>query len=568
MEKRWKIKDKGDVVLVESLSKQLNIESSLCNLLVQRGIKDFDSAKKFFRPELSHLHDPFLMKDMDKAIDRIQKAVANDEKILVYGDYDVDGTTAVALVYTFLKEHSSNIEFYIPDRYAEGYGISFKGIDYAVANGFTLIIALDCGIKSIDKIDYANERGVDFVICDHHRPGSELPDAYAVLDPKRPDCNYPFKELSGCGIGFKLVQAFAIKNNIALESILHLLDLVAVSTAADIVPVVDENRVLMYFGLQQINKSPRRGLKAILDLANVKRELTVSDLVFIIGPRINAAGRVETGRKAVELLIAENVEIANESAVGINKTNLDRRTLDTDITQHALTMIEEDEDSHTKRTTVLFHREWHKGVIGIVASRLIDKYYKPTIILTESNGMATGSARSVKDFDVYEAIEECSHLLEQFGGHKYAAGLTMRLENVDAFVRKFEEVVSATIQEHMLVPEIDIDDELKLDEITPKFYNVLKQFAPFGPENMAPLFVTKGVMDKGYAKVVGSNHLKLSVVHPSSPMISFSAIAFGQADKLKKMERGKPFDICYSIEENLWNGAVNLQLNIKDIKVC
>jgi len=568
MEKRWKVKDKEDPAIVEELAKQLTIEPSLCNLLVQRDIKDFETARNFFRPELSHLHDPFLMKDMDKAITRIEKALGSGEKILVYGDYDVDGTTAVALVYTFLKGYAKNIEYYIPDRYAEGYGISFKGIDYAAANDFSLIIALDCGIKSIDKIDYANERGINFIICDHHRPGDELPKAHAVLDPKRSDCSYPFKELSGCGIGFKLVQAYASKNNIALENILPLLDLVAVSTAADIVPVVDENRVLMYFGLQQINKAPRQGLKAILDLANAKRELTVSDLVFIIGPRINAAGRVETGRKAVELLIADNTEAANEGAAGINRTNLDRRVLDTDITQHALSMMEENTETQTKKTTVLFHREWHKGVIGIVASRLIDRYYKPTIILTESNGMATGSARSVKDFDVYEAIEECSYLLEQFGGHKYAAGLTMRLENVDAFVQKFEEVVSSTIQEHMLVPEIDIDAELNLEEITPKFYKILKQFAPFGPENMAPLFVTQGVLDKGYAKVVGNNHLKLTIVHPSNPMISFPAIAFGQAESLRRIEKNKPFDICYSIEENVWNGSVTLQLNVKDIKVA
>lgn len=568
MEKRWKIKSRGDQKIIDELSEQLGIEKSLSNLLVQRGIFTFEEAKNFFRPSLEHLHDPFLMKDMDKAIDRLEKALHTNEKILVYGDYDVDGTTAVALLFTFLKNHTSLVEYYIPDRYAEGYGISFKGIDYAAANKFSLIVALDCGIKSIDKINYANERGIDFIICDHHRPGDELPKALAVLDPKRNDCNYPFKELSGCGIGFKLVQAFAIKNNISIEKILPLLDLVAVSTAADIVPIVGENRVLMYYGLQQINKLPRNGIKAILDLSNVKRELTVSDLVFILGPRINAAGRVETGRKAVDLLTSENYDVAIQNANNINKTNLDRRVLDTDITQHALSIIEENSSFRSKKTTVLFHSEWHKGVIGIVASRLIEKYYKPTIILTESNGMATGSARSVKDFDVYEAIEECSHLLEQFGGHKYAAGLTMKLENVNAFVQKFEEVVSSTIEEHMLVPEIEIDEELELEEITPKFFRVLKQFAPFGPENMAPVFVTKNVTDKGFAKIVGNNHLKLNIVSPSQdPALAFSAIAFGQASKLDEVKNNNVFDICYSIEENIWNGTVTLQLNIKDIKV-
>jgi single-stranded-DNA-specific exonuclease len=547
----------------------------LANLLVQREVKTFDEAKKFFRPSLDDLHDPFLMKDMDKAITRIETAIKNNEKVLVYGDYDVDGTTAVALVYSFFKKHhpnkedenSSFIDFYIPDRYAEGYGISFTGIDFAKENNFTLIIALDCGIKAIDKIVYANERKIDFIICDHHRPGEELPDAVAVLDPKRSDCTYPFDELCGCGVGFKLIQAFSLKNNIPFEELYEYLDLTAISIASDLVPVVDENRTLSYFGLKQINEKPRKGIKAIFELANVKREITVNELVFIVGPRINAAGRIKTGRDAVDLLISDCVDSAKVSGQNINITNTERRALDVDITAHALSMIEEDTEMALRKSTVLYHPDWHKGVVGIVASRMIEKHYRPTIILTESNGKATGSARSVKDFDVYNAIEACADLLEQFGGHKYAAGLTLKLENVEAFQQRFEEVVSATIEEYMLVPEIEIDAELELKNITPKFFRVLKQFAPFGPGNMSPLFITKNIMDKGYVRIVGSNHLKMDLQPAQNARASFPAIAFGQANHFDDVLRRKIFTAVYAIEENEYNGTTSLQLNIKDMKL-
>lgn len=567
MEKRWSLKPQSDISETEKLAKELNIDTTLANLLIQRGVKNFDEAKSFFRPSLEHLHDPFLMMDMDKAVERLSKAISSNEKILVYGDYDVDGTTAVALVYSFLKKHSNNyIQYYIPDRYTEGYGISFQGIDYAKDNGFSLIIALDCGIKSIDKVDYANALGIDFIICDHHRPGEVLPNAVAVLDPKREDCNYPFDELCGCGVGFKLIQAYSLKNNISFEHLFEYLDLTAISIASDLVPIVGENRILCFFGLKQINTAPRRGIKAILSLANIKREVTVNELVFTVGPRINAAGRIETGRNAVELLVSDNDDHANESGQSINITNTERRNLDVTITQHALEMIEQRVEYKERKTTVLYHPDWHKGVVGIVASRLTEKYYRPTIILTESNGKATGSARSVKDFDVYDAIEACSDLLEQFGGHKYAAGLTLKIENIDAFQKRFEEVVSASIKEYMLTPEIEIDCELELHRINPKFYSVLKQFAPFGPGNMSPVFVTKHLQDKGYVRIVGNNHLKLDVVSAMNGRESFAAIAFGQGEHFNNMLSKKIFSACYAIEENSFNGNTSLQLNVKDIK--
>ncbi len=568
MEKRWSLKKQSEKSAVDKLAKELNVDSVLANLLLQRGINSFDEAKTFFRPSLESLHDPFLMKDMDVAISRIEKAIKANENILVYGDYDVDGTTAVALVYSFLKTHTkNNISYYIPDRYSEGYGISFQGINFAKENGFSLIIALDCGIKSIDKIDYANEKGIDFIICDHHRPGETLPNAVAVLDPKREDCNYPFDELCGCGVGFKLIQAFAQKNNIAFEELAEYLDLTAISIASDLVPIVGENRILCYFGLQQINKSPRKGIKAILTLANIKKEITINELVFTVGPRINAAGRIETGRNAVELLVSDNDTHANESGLNINITNTERRSLDVTITQHALDIIESSIEYKSRKSTVLYHPDWHKGVVGIVASRLTEKYYRPTIVLTESNGKATGSARSVKDFDVYDAIEACSDLLEQFGGHKYAAGLTLKIENVEALQRRFEEVVCSTIEEHMLTPEIEIDAEIELNQITPKFFNVLRQFAPFGPGNMAPVFMTKHLMDKGYVRIVGNNHLKFDVQSALSPRENFSAIAFAQAPHFDALLNKKIFSACYAIEENVFNGNTTLQLNVKDLKL-
>lgn len=568
MEKRWVIKKEQDPVVVNELGMQLGIDPVLANLLVQRGISNFEQAKDFFRPSLANLHDPFLMKDMDKAVERIESALANGEKILVFGDYDVDGTTAVSLMYSFLVtlvEDKNQLDYYIPDRYAEGYGISFKGIDFAAEQNFQLIIALDCGIKAIDKVSYAAERNIDFIICDHHRPGDQLPEAVAVLDPKRSDCTYPFDELCGCGVGFKLAQAIVQKRNMDFSVLHPFLDLTAISIASDLVPIVGENRILCYFGLEQINKEPRKGIKAILDLANIKKEVTINELVFTIGPRINAAGRLESGRNAVDLLISDNHADAKTSGESINVTNTERRTIDISITQQALSMIEGNVELERRKTTVLFNPEWHKGVVGIVASRLTEKYYRPTIILTESNGMATGSARSVKDFDVYDAIEACSDLLEQFGGHKYAAGLSLKLENIEAFQQRFEEVVGATIADHLLIPEVEIDEEIELSAITPKFYRVLKQFAPFGPGNMAPIFMSKNLQDKGYVRIVGNNHLKMDVLS-DDVRSSFPAIAFGQANHFDAVLNRKKFAACYSVDENVYNGNVNLQLNIKDLK--
>ena len=566
-EKRWALKPQSENSLVLSLAKQLNISSTLANLLVQRGITSFEEAKTFFRPKLTDLHDPFLMKDMEKAIDRIEKALESKERILVYGDYDVDGTTAVALVYSFFKTFYDELDYYLPDRHKEGYGISFAGIDYARENGFSLIIALDCGIKANDKVNYAKERGIDFVICDHHRPGEFLPDACAVLDPKREDDEYPFKELSGCGIGFKLIQAYAQRHQIPFEQLEVYLDLVAVSTAADIVPIVGENRVLVYHGLQWLNKNPRPGIKAILELAQVKRELTVNDIVFIIGPRINAAGRIQDARQAVDLLISANAAQALFEGKNIDEKNSERRSLDLNITEQALRIIQEDSFFAKRKSTVLFHPEWNKGVIGIVASRLTEKYYRPTIILTESNGLATGSARSVKDFDIYNAIESCSDLLEQFGGHMYAAGLTLKLENLEKFSERFEEIVSATIDEKSLTQEIEIDSVLKLNEISSSFFSVLKQFAPFGPGNMSPVFRTENVRDTGLSRIVGNNHLKLNLAEDETTRFGLDGIAFQMGQYYPFISRRIPFDICYTLEENTFNGKTNIQMNVKDIRM-
>lgn len=566
MQKRWTVKADGEAALVKTLAKQLNINHTLTNLLVQRGVRSFEEAKHFFRPLIEHLHDPFLMKDMDKAIERIEQAMARQEKILIFGDYDVDGTTAVSLVYTFLKARYEHLDFYIPDRYKEGYGISNIGIDWAHENNYTLIVALDCGIKAIDKVKYAKSLGIDFVICDHHRPGAELPEAYAVLDPKRSDCSYPFDELSGCGIGFKLIQAYAQKNNIPFEDLDAYLDLVAVSIAADIVPINGENRTLAYFGLKRLNTNPRAGIKAILEVSGVSaRELTISDIVFIIAPRINAAGRIESGNQAVELLIADNAQTARFQGDEINEKNITRKTLDQNITEQAFAQIEQDEDFKNRKSTVVFNPEWHKGVIGIVASRLTDKYYRPTIVLTQSNGYIAGSARSVKDFDIYNAIEACSELLDQFGGHMYAAGLTMKPENVPAFCEKFEKIVSETIHEKSLTKEIEIDAELDLKDITPSFFKILRQFAPFGPGNMAPVFKTGMVRDSGYGRVVGNNHLKLNLVHNGSRINSFDGIAFQMGHYHPMIANGMPFNVCYHIEENTFNNKTTLQLNVKDI---
>ena len=582
MDKRWVIKKLRDNGLEKALSQELNISRQLARLLVQRGIKTFEEAKTFFRPELCQLHDPFLMKDMDLAITRIEKAIRKNEKILVYGDYDVDGTSAVALVYSFFKSvyKADQIDLYIPDRYNEGYGISFKGIDFASENNFKLIIALDCGIKAIEQVKYAKEKGIDFIICDHHRPSEFLPEAVAVLDPKRSDCNYPFDELSGCGIGFKLAQAYAQKNHLPFNDLIKYLDLVVVSIASDIVPIIGENRILAYYGLKIVNSNPRAGLEAILTFSGInrldktlvteeqifQRLLNINDLVFLVGPRINAAGRIENGRKSVELLICEDLVSAMEIGEYININNTERRTLDTSITQSALDMLLADKQSAKRKTTVIFDPDWHKGVVGIVASRLIETYYRPTVVLTQSNGLITGSARSVKDYDIYDAIDACSDLLEHFGGHKYAAGLSLKPENLQAFKDKFEKIVSETITEDMLIPEVEIDAELELTDISQKFYRVLKQFAPFGPGNMAPVFLTKGLVDKGYARIVGANHLRLCVMYPGIHNPEYNAIAFGQSDYVSLVINGIPFSLCYHIDENEWNGNISLQLVVKDIK--
>lgn len=581
MQKRWVIKNKGDNVLVMELSRALNINTILANLLVQRGVSSFDEAKNFFRPRLTQLHDPFLMKDMEKAVYRIEKAIRNREKILVYGDYDVDGTTAVALVYTFLKSLAKDVGFYIPDRYTEGYGISKTGVDFAHEHKYSLIIALDCGIKAVANVQYALDQGIDFIVVDHHRPGETLPPAYAILDPKRSDCNYPYKELSGCGLGFKLVQAFSRKNHMPFKHLEKLLDLVVVSIASDIVPITGENRILAYYGLKLINSNPRPGFTAILHYSNIRkktdfqyvdeefafnRKLSISDLVFLIGPRINAAGRMESGNNSVELLIAKDIETAIEKAEQINQFNTERRNLDMQVTQHAIEILSNDPIHPSQKSNIVFHPDWHKGVLGIVASRITEKWYRPTIILTQSTGLITGSARSVKDFDIYNAIDQCFDLLEHFGGHKYAAGLSIRPEKFAAFCERFEKIVSDTIEDHMLIPEITIDARIKLNNISTKFFKVLKQFAPFGPDNMAPIFLTENLVDTGFASIVGKNHLKLSVVHPDILGFPVSGIAFQQGDKLPVVQSGRPFSICYHVEENEWNGHVSLQLNIKDIQ--
>ena len=567
MKKQWLTHTHYSSELVSGLQQHLAVDETVAKLLALRGISTFDEAKTFFRPNLNTLHNPFLMKGMETAIHRINKAIENNEKVLVFGDYDVDGTTAVALVYSFFKSYINEIRYYIPDRYSEGYGISFKSIDYAKENNYSLIIALDCGIKANDKIDYANERQIDFIICDHHLPGDMIPEAVAVLDPKQIDCGYPYKELSGCGIGFKLAQAFCIKNNIDIETVYHFLDLVVTSIAADVVPITDENRVLAHYGLKQLNANPRPGIKALLAFGKSdNKELDVSTLVFTIAPRINAAGRIEHGSKAVELLISSSEE-ASAFSVKINDTNLHRRDLDVSITDEAIEMLELDPITPFKKSVVLYNPSWHKGVVGIVASRLIEKFYKPTIVLTLSNDVVSGSARSVKDFDVYTAIENCSHLLEQFGGHKFAAGLTMKPENVKAFAEAFENEVARTIKADMLNPIVEIDLELKLDDISEKLLRILKQFAPHGPHNMTPVFCSKGVLDTGFAKIVGQNHLKLEVYQPNAHLTKIEAIAFNKGDYLNFLQRKIPVDIVYKIKENEFRGQSTIQLVIEEIRV-
>jgi single-stranded-DNA-specific exonuclease len=564
MNKRWALRDEPDHEEVKTLAAALSIDPVLSALLINRSIKTYDEAKLFFRPDERHLHDPFLMADMEKAILRIEAAIASGEKILIFGDYDVDGTTAVSVVYSFFKKRYDHLEYYIPDRYGEGYGISIKGIDHAAENGFKLIIALDCGIKSVDKIAYANTKGIDFIICDHHLPGDELPAAVAILDPKRADCEYPYKELSGCGIGFKLIQAFAEKNDIPFEEVACYLDLVAISIACDIVHINGENRVLAYLGLQKINADPCIGVKTLMDVAGKSSNYSISDVVFLLGPRINAAGRIDDAKHAVELLIATDENKAKDKSELINIKNTERKGHDLSITDEALSIIDNDEALINRKSTVVFNEKWHKGVIGIVASRLTEKYYRPTIVLTRSNGHVAGSARSVLGYDLYEALCGCSDLLIQFGGHKFAAGLTMHPENVEAFSSRFEEVVSATIRPEQLIQQIPIDAELHLSQLAPKFFRIMNSFAPFGPENMSPVFLSKNVYVSGMAGLVGGNHIKMTVIQEGSA--GFDSIAFGQAEHLPNLKKDVPFDICYTIEENIWREKRSIQLNIKGIR--
>ena len=566
MQKRWVEREIENLEAIAELQESLGIDRVLANLLVKRGITDYEKARNFFRPELNNLHDPYLMQDMAIAVSRINQAITSGEKILIYGDYDVDGTTSVALTFSFFKKLHSEIDFYIPDRYREGYGISTQGIDYAFENGFSLIIALDCGIKSVDKIDYANERGIDFIICDHHLPGDQLPAAIAVLDPKRSDCTYPYKELSGCGIGFKLIQAYALKYDIPFEQVSSYLDLVAVSIASDIVPITGENRILAWHGLLKLNTEPCKGLLALMNISGRKENLSIMDVVFTIGPRINAAGRIDDAKHSVNLLIADDEAIALEKSQIINTKNTERKEHDSNITEQALAMIDGDPVLISRKTTVVYNAEWHKGVIGIVASRLTEKYYRPTIVMTDSNGYAAGSARSVAGFDLYEALCECSDLLIQFGGHKYAAGLTMKTENIPAFQQRFEEVVAASITEELLVQAINIDAEIELKQIDPKFFRILKQFEPFGPQNMAPIFVSRNVYTYGAATIVGSNHLKMCVHQDNQTY--FNCIGFSMGEYLTLINSGAPFDICYTIEENTWKEKKSIQLNIKGIRAA
>lgn len=564
MYRRWIQKEIPSQEEVERLSQAINVNHCLASILIQRKITEFDTAKNFFRPSLEHLHDPFLMKDMDKAIDRLKKAIDSNEKILIYGDYDVDGTTAVSLVYSYLHNFYKDCEVYIPDRYAEGYGVSLAGIEWAEQNGYTLIIALDCGIKSSELIDTASNKGIDFIICDHHLPDDNIPLAAAVLDPKRKDCNYPYKELSGCGIGFKLAQAYAQRYRDSHE-IYQYLDLVAVSIASDIVPINGENRTLAHFGLKKLNENPSPGLKALREIAAIKNDLDVSGIVFTLGPRINAAGRVAHARAAVELLIAKSEEEANDLAGKVNIKNDLRKQFDSDITEEAIAMIEGDAALRSAKSTVLFKNTWHKGVIGIVAARCVEKYYRPTVILTESNNKITGSARSVNGFDLYKAIHECSDLLEKFGGHKYAAGLTLDIQNLESFQRRFEEVVSSSITEDMLTPVIEIDMPLNFDTITPKFLNVLKQMAPFGPESQRPVFQASNVYVFNSLSSFKDKHVRFLAAQEGSDSV-FQAVGFDLVEHYDRLSRRDTFKMAYTVEENTFNGTTSIQLRIKDIK--
>ena len=569
MEREWIIKEQGEREEIVQLATALGIDPAVANILVQRNIKTYEQARVFFRPELSDLHDPFLMKDMGLATERILTALRKNENILIYGDYDVDGTTSVALVYSFLKLQYSNLAFYIPDRYSEGYGVSKKAIDFAADNNISLIIALDCGIKAVEKVSYAKGKNIDFIICDHHMPGEIIPEADAILDPKQPGCSYPFKELSGCGVGFKLLQALTMKSEYRIEELLKFLDLVVVSIASDIVPITGENRILAHCGLKQLNEDPCFGLKSIIKIAGIeKKDISIDDIVFKIGPRINAAGRMKSGNTAVELLIAHDDHLAREIGDVINVFNNDRKHIDRQITREAIRMIAGDSNYSDRKSTVLFNPEWHKGVIGIVASRLIETYFRPTVVLTESNGFATGSARSVPGFDIYQVVEACSDILENFGGHMYAAGMTMKLENVPLFQKRFEELVSQNITPSQLSPKIEVDSMISIRDIDQKFCRLLKQFQPFGPDNMSPVFMAENLVTNGTLKIVGptKEHLKMEVFSEDAHDKVFQAIAFQQANHYKLISLGIRFDACFTIEENVFKGNTCWQLNIKDIK--
>ena len=581
IDKRWVVKPQGDPRTAEHIATSAGLSPVLANLLVQRGIDTVEKVNKFFHPSLSDLHDPFLMKDMDKAVERVEEALRTGEKIMVYGDYDVDGTTAVALVYKFLRSLGhTNLFFYIPDRYDEGYGISVKGIDFAAKKGVGLVIALDCGIKATEKVLYAKSKGVDFIICDHHLPAEEIPQAVAVLDPKRQDCNYPFDELSGCGVGFKLVQAYALKNGIPFHRIEGLLDLLVVSIASDIVPLIDENRVLAYYGLAKLNSSPSEGLSSIIRICGLdKHRISIDDIVFKIGPRINAAGRMRMdendenaapsgGYAAVELLVEGNQKSAREFGNVIDSFNRDRKSIDRSVTQEAHDFIESNPELKRRMSTVIYNPKWMKGIVGIVASRLIETYYRPTVVLTMSNGLVTGSARSIAGFDLYQAVESCSDLLENFGGHTYAAGLTMKPENVEEFTRRFNKYVEANIDPQTLIPQVDIDSYLDFSEITPTFTRQLQRFQPFGPGNTAPVFATKSVTSAGEPQLVGAEleHLRMDAVQRDNSRIPLQAIAFQQPAYYEWIRSGRAVDICYQVVENHYRGMVSTQLRIKDIK--
>jgi single-stranded-DNA-specific exonuclease len=568
MKKQWKLKEAIDIEASDKLASELKISKLLTSLLILRNIVTYEDSRNFFRPSLDNLHDPFLMKDMDKAVERLNIAVKNKENILIYGDYDVDGTTSVSLIYNYLIEFHKNIGYYIPDRNDEGYGISFKGIDYAIKNKYNLIIALDCGIKAVDKIEYANKNNIDFIICDHHTPGEAIPNAVAVLDPKRTDCPYPYKDLSGCGVGFKLLHGYALNNNLDLKKLYTFLDLVVVSIGSDIVPITGENRILAFFGLKILNTNPQTGLKTIIELSNLSnKQIVISEIVFKIGPRINAAGRMESGSTAVDLLITKESRKSLLIGNQINEINDERKTLDHNITDEAIEQVINYDKEQKLNTTVVYSEDWHKGVIGIVASRLIESFFRPTVVLAKSNGLISGSARSVPGFNLYNAIDYCSEYLENYGGHMYAAGLTLKPENLQNFRNSFEEYVSKNITDEQKIPTLNADLEIEVKHINKKFYKILKQFAPFGPENMKPVFISKHVFDNGQGKTVGKNkeHLKLKIIQHIGDNLTIDAIGFGFGKQYDQTSKFQAFNICYTIEENQFMGSTKLQLLIRDI---